>query len=412
MKRKCMSMSVLIFLPSLVGMDLIWTSEAQAIPSWARKYEQPCTMCHYPAVPRLNTLGHQFRQAGYRMPDDFNKDISAENVSHYVSARGRGRYAYINFEDKEERGKNNESEFRWNDTTLFYAGPVGTNYAGFAELEWEAEDEIALTASISGVWGQPDHFTTLRVGQFHTLSRVGFGGFDRPTGISTPAIRSAHLTKDVEFTLGADQRGVELAHVFQLGFLPERSRLIAQVTNGVNDEGGGTEGEMDAQKDYMLAFEQILGDRASGFTLLYYHGTYHSAEDLSTENRIGFQRYGGTFAWILPMGFEIQGGYIRSADDPAAEGADEIAGNAFYLELEQYFAALELTGLARYDFVDPNDDSDAKDDRTTTITVGLVKPLQDWLRLAVEGWAKSQEAPAPAEETTDYTAVAELMINF
>lgn len=409
MRRTGLSLSVLIFWVSWVGLDILWTSEAQAIPAWARKYEQSCSMCHYPAVPRLNTLGHQFRQAGYRMPDEFDQDINAANVSHYVSARGRARYEYKNPEEGDST-----NEFQWHDTTLFYAGPVGRNYAGFAELEWEAEDEIALTASISGVWGEPDHFTTLRVGQFHTLSRVGFGGFDRPTGISTPAIRSANLTKDMEFTLGADQRGVELAHIFQLGFLPERSRLIAQVTNGVDDEGSGTGSDIDAQKDYTLVFEQILYDRASGFTLLYYQGTYHKAADLSSENRIGFQRYGGTFAWILPMGFEVQGGYIRSTDDPAAEGADEIAGNAFYLELEQYFAALELTGLARYDFVDLNDDSDAKDDRTTTITVGLVKPLQDWLRLAVEGSATTKEkaVSGTGEETTDNKVVAELMLNF
>jgi hypothetical protein len=335
------------------------------------------------------------------MPDEFNQDISATNVSHYVSARGRGRYSYTNFETKRDT-----NEFAWNDTTFFYAGPVGRNYAGFAELEWEAEDEIALVASISGVWGNPDHFTTVRVGQFHTLSRVGFAGFDRPTGISTPSIRGAQLTKDVKFTLGADQRGLEVAHIFKLAIFPERSRVIAQVTNGVNEAGKGTVGEIDPQKDYALVFEQILDDRASGFTLLYYSGIYHDA----TNNRFGFQRYGGTFAWVLPVGFEVQGGYIRSADAPAAAGTNRVDGNTFYAELEQYFASIELTALARYDFVDPNDD--VKDDRTTTWTVGVVCPLQEWLKLAMEGSAKTKEAPAPAVETTDYTVVTELMLNF
>jgi hypothetical protein len=409
MRRIRITLSVWIALIGMVGMDLISTREAQAIPAWARKYDQPCTMCHYPAVPRLNSLGHKFRQAGYRMPDEFNQDIHAANVSHYLSARGRGRYVYTDFEADDKRDTN---DFRWNDTTLFYAGPVGTNYAGFAELEWEAADEIALTASISGVWGSPDHFSTLRVGQFHTLSRVGFGGFDRPTGISTPLIRLANLTKDVKFTLGADQRGLELAHVFQMGMLPERSRFILQVTNGVNEDGEGTEGEIDAQKDYALIFEQILDDRASGFTLLYYSGTYHADPALLPDDRFGFQRYGGTVAWVLPMGFEIQGGYIQSADDPNSDGIEEVSGNAFYLELEQYFAPAELTALARYDAMDPNDDSDAEDDRVSVITVGLVKPLQEWLRLAVEGSAKTTEAPAPAEETTDYTVTTELMLNF
>lgn len=424
MKRARLLLSLLIFMVSLAGMDFIWISEAHAIPAWARKYDQPCSMCHYPAPPRLNTLGHQFRQAGYRMPDEFDKDINAANVSHYLSVRGRGRYAYTNFEDDTKRDTN---EFKWNDTTFFYGGPVGKNYAGFAELEWEAEDAIGLVASVSGVRGNPDHFTTLRVGQFHTLSRVGFGGFDRPTGISTPKIRDAELTKGVKFKLGTDQRGVELAHVFKLPFMPERSRMIAQVTNGVDEAGSGTEGEIDAQKDYMLAFEQILDDRASGFTLLYYTGTYHKGmpdpneaddpekmlPDLSRDGRIGFQRYGATFAGVLPVGFEIQGGYIKSTDDPAADGVDTVNGGAYYVELEQYIAPAELTALARYDFVDPDSDSKAKDDRTTTITVGVVKPLQDWLRLAVEGALKTTEKTAAAGgDVTDKSAMAELMLNF
>lgn len=397
----------LIFLSSLIGVGIIWTSKAHAIPAWARKYDQPCVMCHYPAVPRLNTLGHKFRQAGFRMPDEFNQEIKAENVSHYVSARGRGQYVFTDLEDKMAR---DISDFRWNDTTLFYAGPVGRNFAGFAELEWEAEDAIGLVASISGLLGSPDHFTTLRVGQFHTLSRVGFGGFDRPTGISTPAIRSSNLTKNVKFTLGADQRGLEVAHVMQTRLFPERSRIIAQITNGVDNNGSGAENDIDSQKDYTLAFEQILDDRASGFTLLYYSGIYNGSATLLVADRYKFQRFGGTFAWVLPVGFELQGGYIRSMDDPKDVSKEKVNGNAYYLELEQYFASMEITGLLRYDFVDPDDD--AEDDRTTTITAGIVRPLQEWLKVSVEGAAKTKEASPPGEDTTDYSATGELMINF
>lgn len=409
MKRVSLDIYVwtVIFLSAVFMVDLIWISEARAIPAWARKYDQACVMCHYPAVPRLNTLGHKFRQAGFRMPDEFNQEIKAENVSHYVSARGRWRYVFTDFEDKATR---DISDFRWNDTTLFYAGPVGRNFAGFAELEWEAEDAIGLVASISGLLGSPDHFTTLRVGQFHTLSRVGFGGFDRPTGISTPSLRSANLTKNVKFTLGADQRGLEVAHVMQTRLFPERSRIIAQITNGVDNNGSGVESDIDSQKDYTLAFEQILDDRASGFTLVYYSGIYNGSATLSVTDRYSFRRFGGTFAWVLPIGFELQGGYIRSTEDPKDMSKEKVNGNAYYLELEQYFASMESTGLVRYDFVDPDDDAD--DDRTTTITAGIVRPLQEWLKVSVEGAAKTKEAASPGEDTTDYSAIGELMINF
>jgi len=385
-----------VFFVSMTGIDLIRVSDAHAIPAWARKYDQPCQMCHYPAVPRLNTFGHKFRQAGFRTPDEINQDIKVENVSNYLSVRGRGRYVLNNFESSSNK---DISDFRWNDTTLFYAGPAGRNFSGFAEFEWEAEDTIGLVASISGLWGSKDHFTTLRVGQFHTLSRVGFGGFDRPTGISTPSIRSANLTKDVKFTLGADQRGFEVAHAYQSTLFPERSRIILQITNGVNTAGSGTENDNDTQKDYTLAFEQILDNRASGFTLIYYSGIYTGAAD-----RFWFQRYGGTASWVLPSGLEFQGGYIRSTDDPNI--SDKVNANALYLELEQYLASLELTGLVRYDIIDPDDT--AGDDRTTILTAGAVRSMQEWLKVSVEGSANSKQAA----DTTDYSLIGEVMINF
>lgn len=79
-----------VFFVSMTGIDLIRVSDAHAIPAWARKYDQPCQMCHYPAVPRLNAFGHKFRQAGYRTPDEINQVIKVENVSNYLSVRGRG----------------------------------------------------------------------------------------------------------------------------------------------------------------------------------------------------------------------------------------------------------------------------------------------------------------------------------
>lgn len=42
---------------------------AQAIPSFARKYEMSCGSCHQGHYPRLNEFGRQFRENGYQLPD-------------------------------------------------------------------------------------------------------------------------------------------------------------------------------------------------------------------------------------------------------------------------------------------------------------------------------------------------------
>ncbi len=43
--------------------------DGTALPLFARKYGVQCTTCHF-AYPRLNKFGMDFRQRGYRMPDD------------------------------------------------------------------------------------------------------------------------------------------------------------------------------------------------------------------------------------------------------------------------------------------------------------------------------------------------------
>ncbi len=46
---------------------LFWSTESQAIPSWARKYEVSCYMCHS-GMPQRNAIGEAFKNNGYRMP--------------------------------------------------------------------------------------------------------------------------------------------------------------------------------------------------------------------------------------------------------------------------------------------------------------------------------------------------------
>jgi hypothetical protein len=59
---------------------LFWSTEGSAIPSWARKYQASCYMCHS-GMPQRNAVGEAFKNNGYRLPgggdDAFTKQ---ENV--------------------------------------------------------------------------------------------------------------------------------------------------------------------------------------------------------------------------------------------------------------------------------------------------------------------------------------------
>lgn len=405
---------VLAFIAVVVeGVLLASVRESEAIPAWARKYNADCSMCHYPAVPRLNTFGQQFRRAGYRTPDEFNKDQDVTKVGDFLSVRLRTR---LNYENKE--GQIERSEFKLNDATFFYAGSISRNFSGFVESEIGSTGEVELIGQLLGVFGDSNRYVSFRTGQMHTFQRVGLGGFDRPTGISTTPVHSVALTRagtvlGANFALNQDQKGLEVAYV------QGRSKLLAQVLNGVDETGSGTGKtiDIDPDKDYLIAYEHLLDDIASGFTLFYYKGTQHGTCGVAVtcsattnfSQRFDFQRFGANISKIFPVGFgnlELQGGYIRSFDNVPADVGPDVQGNAFYVEAQQYLKGPEITFLERFSFIDP----DAA--RTNTVrkdyTAGVIAPVQTWLRVAAEYTYTDNRATG----NSDHVALLELMLNW
>ena len=64
-----MKRSDILFLLIPAMLVLVFLSEANAIPAFARKYQMSCTTCHAPAFPRLKPFGDEFSGDGFRMKD-------------------------------------------------------------------------------------------------------------------------------------------------------------------------------------------------------------------------------------------------------------------------------------------------------------------------------------------------------
>ena len=138
------------------------------IPAWARRYNKNCNDCHWPAVPRLNAYGMRFKWAGYRPPDELGEPVNVAKVENYIAVRGRMRYQY----NKTENQPASNSQFAFEDYTIFYGGPFGKNYGAFFELE-RAPGELELVANVASAWGKEKSFGGFRIGQFHWLQREG-----------------------------------------------------------------------------------------------------------------------------------------------------------------------------------------------------------------------------------------------
>ncbi|HET8580814.1 MAG TPA: hypothetical protein VFL31_07430 [Nitrospiraceae bacterium] len=366
----------------VVGLILASVRESQAIPAWARKYNADCSMCHYPVIPRLNSFGHQFRRAGYRLAEEFGKEQDVTRVGDFLSVRLRPRFSY-----QDMQGQIKKSQFTLNDATFFYAGAISKNFSGFVESEIESDGDIELIGQLQGVFGKSDRYLSFRMGQMHTLPRVGFSGFDRPSGISTNPLLSTTLTRagpinGANFALNTDEKGLEIAYV------QGRGRLLAQVLDGVNQDGSGTAspGDVDADKDFLVAYEHILDDIASGVTAFYYKGSYPGIASPSAVSELfNFYRLGIMANKVFPVGFgyfELQGGYIRSSDNVPAQVGPNVRGHAGYVESQQYLTGPEITFLERFSIIDM--ETVSNNVRREDFTIGVVAPVQTWLRVAAE----------------------------
>ena len=63
--------------PALVAALLLSATNAEAIPAFARKYKLGCNTCHT-LYPQLNRFGRDFRDNGFRMPDEIEELLRAK----------------------------------------------------------------------------------------------------------------------------------------------------------------------------------------------------------------------------------------------------------------------------------------------------------------------------------------------
>jgi hypothetical protein len=330
---------------------------------------------------------------GYRTPAEYGKDQELTNVSNFLSARIKSQFAYENNKGTVER-----SEFRFPDLSLFYGGALSRHFSAWVHVFANNSTSVDLHGHLMGNWGTSDNMFMVRVGQMHMLSQEGVGGFDRPTSININPVHTLALTRTsalanggaLAYNFDLRQKGIELAYIHGPG------KLAVHVSNGLNQNGSGTAnvGDIDPQKDIMVYYEHLLDDIASGFTLFYYNGTTHgtvtptgtTGAPTSVSNQFNYSRFGVNANKVFPVAglgfFELQGGYVRSYDNNPSTVGPDIQGNAFYVESQQYITGPELTFYERYSWIDL--DAARKNSARKDYAIGVVMPLETWLRVAAE----------------------------
>jgi hypothetical protein len=122
---------------------LLWASQAQAIPAFARQMGMPCSACHYQHFPVLNSFGRAFKEGGFTMMGSEEK-IESDNPSLSIPANLNAaievyaQYAKTNgptnYQTATTKDSNNGALDIPASSSIFYGGRVAKNIGFEAEL--------------------------------------------------------------------------------------------------------------------------------------------------------------------------------------------------------------------------------------------------------------------------------------
>lgn len=371
---------------------------AKKIPAWARKYNANCSLCHSPAVPRLNATGIQFKWAGYRMPDEIGEKADVDNVRDFVAARARLQYVY----EKTGSDPASENRFALENLSLFAGGAIGTAFGGLLEYAREEDGEVEALVVVASAWGNASTYRGLRIGQGHmVMAGGGVAGFDRAIGISGPAPLGG-ATTGVPLRLGGDAIGAEAYLV------TGRNRVAFQVLNSVGVDGDARS----TTKDLVVTNQFMWDDAGAGIAAAVYLGQVEGLDPLQEEEISKYSRVALTAnKYIGP--FEVLGGLVMSRDRDLPTGGQFArrtnGGAAWWLSGQYTLRAWPLTVFSRWEQLDPN--SDADNDTRNRFVLGSVLPVNvpQFMRLALE--YRLDRFPGAGLPRTNGLA-AEFMITF
>ena len=361
---------------------------AQALPTWARKYDLACSECHS-AWPTLNSFGRDFKANGYRLREEVEGDEEfVQAVVDFlkldrgfpIAARGVMRP----YDKRKDRAASIRS---FHEVEVYFAGRVFDNVSAFFEIE--AEDEVEFNvfvesgtmtwsplpeANLSLGWAPVfwnDPFATLADGG-HRMTRSHKGPLDQRFA-ARERLRSSSQWLGF-FGRAADNR------VFYMG--------------GVSAGGDDPEGN-DAKDGYGRAMvTAVSGVYVGGYVLA---GTNQTQGVDQSFHRAGFDFQ------IEKRGLTVYGTLMHTKDDLVA-GGDE-THTLGYVEGFYIFPMRAIHSIVPLLRIDLLSDVNDRTDLTFNLNFYVVENIKTYF----EWW---QNIESPSGTDNDWRATWQIDFSF
>lgn len=375
-----MSKKVIVILCTMfVAGYLVFSTESQAMPNFARKYNADCTMCHT-QIPKLNKLGYEFRLAGFRLPSEIGKDEKPFNLAEFFTARLQEQYTWKQHSDVTSSKSFTSSQLEFHEFTFYpLTGSWGKNFASLVELSMAPGDVFEVeNAYVRGVYGDDNGWFQAKLGVMHPWE--GFGASDRPIGNIRPVFQKNAAVGSPFFLWNLDESALEVGyHLAKTG-----TTINARLSNGIIWKTASTSigssanpthadpaqgGEFAKTKNdpgwndksYQLFLNQFINNDSS-VTLYYYHGSI-PFPDTTTDpppaaiTRDTFQRFAAYANYLIINKVNLLAGYEYGHDslgDNTVAGGSKVGNSHGYFGEVDFHATPKLAFAGRYDYFDPS----------------------------------------------------------
>ncbi|MFQ5738182.1 MAG: hypothetical protein ACE5JX_04175 [Acidobacteriota bacterium] len=393
--------------------------EANAVPSFARKYRTSCQTCHV-VYPQLNAFGRAFRNNGYRMPGDDQDYVKDEptplgapawkkvfpNAVWPADIPGGSVASFIvesNYTINNSEAVSNEFD-GIDEIGLIFGGTAGESFSYFGDVDLFEEGGPGGIGRLFFQYNHPTGLFNFRAGQIEPRA-VSFSNHRR-------LIRISNYLVDVFPTLPAqnffgfspNQRGIE---VYGSKEGPGHQGGITWAFGLVNGEYGGAAealGESGAVGELIAELEELKEEAGGEFDPNSRKDYYASVEykiggmgvlgggssDTLTESNnwvdnsvtLGAYYYNGTAPAIMEAGAAEEADMLSRGESPrhllpAAGGATEESvympnGNHFFragIKADAFFHNLNIFGVLQLN----DDDWQFGDRREFRSTLGMVE---------------------------------------
>lgn len=333
----------------VVGVCLWAPAPAQANPSFARRLDAKCTVCHAPLPPRLNNLGITFKRLGYRLPD-------ADPQGRLILQDTPGRSLLDDFslvgDVRLESFRGTPTALSMYAVELMGAGSVN-KYLSFAtEVAWEAGEFEMENYEGQLLLGRPDANFTARFGLMNPLLWDKFG--HQRLGISRAHVLNRRVPAGafVGYRPRDNQEGVEFGANFTSlaaeGGTMRSTFLSVGIFNGLTQAGNDL-GEDNSFKDVL---GQVLHAWGESHTIgaLWYRGKVTDIGAEAYEDT--YNRWGVFGNYELRHGTDALGGFMVGRDNTTSNTVGRISSRSWFVELNQTIAP-RTAAFVRYDRFEP-----------------------------------------------------------